>query len=162
MRTTRLVAAWILSAVVLPLQAQDSARAAPKKPDLELVSGRSFNLDSDEGTWISVDVSPDGRTIVFDLLGDLYTMPIAGGTATALTSGMAFDVQPRWSPDGRRVLFTSDRDGGDNLWTIDVATRATKQITKGKVSRYRSPTWTPDGQYVVVARAAAAIGPSKL
>jgi Tol biopolymer transport system component len=75
---------------------------------------------------------------------------------------MPFDAQPRWSPDGRFVLFTSDRDGGDNVWTIDVATRATKQITKGKTTRYRSPEWTPDGQYIVVARAPAAIGPSKL
>ena len=143
---------------------QDTTRrtAAAKKPDLELVPARSMNLDTDEGTWISLDVSPDGRTIVFDLLGDLYTVPITGGTATPLTSGMPFDGQPRFSPDGRSVVFLSDRDGGDNVWTIDVATKQTKVITKGKTSRYRSPEWTPDGKYIVVARAPAAIGASKL
>ena len=160
---------FIVSALALTLLAghpayaqQDTARRAAKKPDLELVAGRTLNLDTDEGTWISLDVSPDGRTIVFDLLGDLYTMPITGGTATALTTGMAYDAQPRFSPDGKAIVFTSDRDGGDNVWTMDLATKQTKLITKGKTSRYRSPEWTPDGKYVVVSRAAAAIGASKL
>ena len=145
------------------LVAQDSTRRlTARKPDLELVPGRSLDLDTDEGTWISLDVSPDGRAIVFDLLGDLYTMPITGGNATALTSGMAYDAQPRFSPDGKSIVFTSDRDGGDNVWVIDLATKQAKVVTKGKTSRYRSPAWTPDGKYIVVSRAAAAIGPSKL
>jgi len=160
----RLSAAALAIILVAPtLAAQDTTRRlATRKPDLELVPGRTVNLDTDEGTWISLDVSPDGRTIVFDLLGDLYTVPITGGTAAALTSGMAYDAQPRFSPDGKSVLFTSDRDGGDNVWVMDLATKRTKLITKGKTSRYRSPAWTPDGKYIIVSRAAAAIGPSKL
>ena len=138
------------------LHAQATAR-----PDLSLVSTRSFNLDTDEGTWISLDVSTDGRSIVFDLLGDLYTLPIAGGTATQLTKGMMYDAQPRFSPDGKSVVFTSDRDGGDNVWTINMATGRATQVTKGKSNRYRSPEWTPDGQYIVVSRAPQPIGPSK-
>ena len=138
-----------------------TAQGSAAKPDLPLVPTRSINLDTDEGSWISLDVSADGRTIVFDLLGDLYTLPITGGTATQLTRGMMYDAQPRFSPDGRFVVFTSDRDGGDNVWTIDMNTKATKQITKGKTNRYRSPEWTPDGQYIVVSRAPAPIGPSK-
>ena len=160
------IAALALAVGAAPLLAQqDTTRrlaSNTKKPDLELVPGRSINLDTDEGTWISLDVSPDGRSIVFDLLGDLYTIPITGGTATQLTSGMAYDAQPRYSPDGKSVVFTSDRDGGDNVWVIDLATKRTKEITKGKTSRYRSPAWTPDGNYIVVSRAAAAIGASKL
>ncbi len=145
-----------------PVPADSTKHPGGKKPDLQLEPGRTIDIDVDEGTWISLDVSPDGQTIVFDLLGDLYTMPIAGGAATALTTGMAFDAQPRWSPDGKSIVFTSDRDGGDNVWAIDAATKQTKQITKGKTSRYRSPEWTPDGNYIVVARASASIGPSKL
>src|SRR5437762_3391176 len=143
---------------------QDTTRrtAAARKPDLELVPGRSVNIDTDEGSWISVDVSPDGKTIVFDLLSDLYTIPVTGGTATSLTSGIAYDAQPRFSPDGMSILFPSDRDGGDNVWVMDLASKRTKVISKGKTSRYRSPAWTPDGKYMVVSRAAAAIGASKL
>ena len=68
---------------------------------------------------MNVDVSPDGRTIAFDLLGDIYTMPIAGGTPTRISSGLAFDMQPRFSPDGRLIAFTSDRGGGDNIWVMN-------------------------------------------
>src|SRR5512132_2975522 len=93
-----LITSLLLAAPLV--SAQDTTRRAPPsvpKPDLQLVAGRSIDLDTDEGTWISLDVSPDGRTIVFDLLGDLYTMPIAGGQATRITEGMAFDGQPRFS-----------------------------------------------------------------
>src|SRR6185503_9193232 len=62
---------------------------------------------------------------------------------------------------GRSVVFTSDRDGADNVWIIDLQTKQTKQVTKGRTNRYRSPEWTPDGKYVVVSRAGASIGPSK-
>jgi Tol biopolymer transport system component len=159
------LAALAIGLTASSLSAQDPAAqraSGPRKPDLELVAGRTVNLDTDEGTWISLDVSPDGRTIVFDLLGDLYSIPITGGTATALTSGMAYDAQPRFSPDGKSIVFTSDKDGGDNVWVMDLSTKRTKLVTKGKTSRYRSPEWTPDGNYIVVSRAAAAIGASKL
>ena len=68
---------------------------------------------------MSLDVSPDGNEIVFDLLGDIYSLPIAGGEARALTSGVAWDMQPRYSPDGKRIAFTSDRAGGDNIWVMN-------------------------------------------
>src|ERR1044071_7677540 len=87
------------------------APAADKRWSVEEMHGPAvpLKLTVDEGTWISLDVSPDGRTIVFDLLGDLYTLPIAGGTATRITSGPAWDVTPRFSPDGSRIVFASDR-----------------------------------------------------
>lgn len=156
-----LALALLLSALGSALYAQAPARDTAARRELPLQPARAITLDTDEGTWISLDVSPDGQTIVFDLLGDLYTMPIAGGTATQLTKGLAFDAQPRYSPDGKHLVFTSDRDGADNLWTIDVQTKQTKEITRGRAHRYRSPEWTPDGRYVVASRAAAAIGASK-
>src|SRR5439155_16383287 len=112
--------------------------------------------------WISLDVSPDGQTIVFDLLGDLYTMPLAGGKATALTTGIAYDAQPRFSPDGKRVVFVSDRSGGDNLWVMSVDKKDTVQLTKGNDNLYVSPVWTPDGQYIVASKSGGLGGAAKL
>jgi imidazolonepropionase-like amidohydrolase/Tol biopolymer transport system component len=105
-------------------------------------------IDVTEGTWISLDVAPDGREIVFDLLGDLYLLPIDGGEARELTSGLAWDMQPRFSPDGRRIAFTSDRSGGDNLWTIARDGSDPKQVTKETFRLVNSPAWSPDGQWL--------------
>ena len=104
-----------------------------------------------------MDVSPDGETIVFDLLGDLYTIPLAGGDAASLTEGMAYDSQPRYSPDGSQVIFVSDRDGSENLWLIDVESQATRQVTNASANNYESPEWLPDGDYVVAAVGAGAL-----
>ncbi|HEX6132867.1 MAG TPA: amidohydrolase family protein [Longimicrobiales bacterium] len=131
-----------------------STRAAknPLQNGLPLEPTRSLTFTATEGSWMSVDVSPDGSTLVFDLLGDIYTMPIAGGRATALTTGMALDAQPRFSPDGKKIVFTSDRSGGEGVWTMSLDLKDTTQITTGKTTKYDSPDWTPDGNYVVVTR----------
>ena len=107
-------------------------------------------------------MSPDGSQLVFDLLGDLYTMPIAGGKATRLTSGMGFDAQPRFSPDGRKVVFVSDRSGGENVWIQSLDGKDTTQVTKGNNNSYVSPEWTPDGAYVVSSRGGGLGGAAKL
>ena len=119
---------------------------------LPIVAERTLRFTTDEGTWISLDVSPDGRSVVFDLLGDLYLIPMSGGKATRLTSGMAWDCMPRWSPDGRSIAFVSDRDGGDNLWLMNVDGSGARRITKETDFALSSPAWTPDGQYLVVRR----------
>ena len=133
----------------------------PGKP-LPLEPGRSAAFTATQGTWISLDVSPDGQTIVFDLLGDLYTLPIAGGKATSLTSGPAYDAQPRFSPDGKKVAFVSDRSGGDNVWVLELATKDTTQLTQGNSTQYISPEWSPDGKYIVVSQASGLFGAAKL
>ncbi len=120
--------------------------------NLPLEPGRTFSYEATEATWTSLDVSPDGGTIVFDLLGDLYTLPIAGGTATRITSGMAMDVQPRYSPDGEHLTFVSDRSGREQVWTLELATGDSTQITKGRGADVFSPEWTPDGDYLVVPK----------
>ena len=151
---------FVTAAVLVAVAAGGAAAregSGSDSPDLPLEPARTLSLDTDEGTWISVDVSPDGGTVVFDLLGDLYTVPLAGGDATALTEGMAYDAQPRYSPDGSQVVFVSDRDGAENLWRIDVRTRATRQVTDTSVHNYESPDWLPDGDYVVAAVGAGAL-----
>ena len=101
---------------------------------------------------MSLDVSPDGRTLVFDLLGDLYTLPIAGGRATLLLGGPAYEMHPRFSPDGRRIAFTSDRDGLPELWTMAAGGGDLRQISKEREREVSNPAWTPDGQYLVARK----------
>lgn len=105
-----------------------------------------------EGTWMNVDVSPDGQTIAFDLLGDIYTMPINGGTAKPLRTGLAWEVQPRFSPDGKKILFTSDAGGGDNIWWMDADGANAKQITTESFRLLNNADWMPDGQYFVARK----------
>ena len=131
-------------------------RARPKPLPLEAT--RKAEFTASQGTWISLDVSPDGQTIVFDLLGNLYTMPITGGKATRISSSMAYDAQPRFSPDGKSIVFISDRSGGDNVWTMRLDGTDTTQVTQGNGNLYVSPEWTPDGQFLVASRAAGPLG----
>jgi imidazolonepropionase-like amidohydrolase/Tol biopolymer transport system component len=109
-------------------------------------------IDVTEGTWMSVDVSPDGKEVAFDLLGDIYTVPIGGGEATALTKGVAWDMQPRYSPNGKWIAFTSDRAGGDNIWTMNRDGSAPKQVTKETFRLLNQPAWTPDSEYLVARK----------
>ncbi len=118
-----------------------------------IVPTRTISFETTEGTQMNVDVSPDGRTILFDLLGDLYTVPRAGGAATRLTSGMALDLQPVFSPNGRRILFVSDRSGNENLWLIDADGSNPRPVTTDRGDfHFDDPEWSPDGEYVLVRR----------
>ncbi len=105
-----------------------------------------------EGTWMNLDVSPDGQTIAFDLLGDIYTIPISGGTAKAIRTGLAYEVQPRFSPDGKQLSFTSDAGGGDNVWIMNTDGSDAKQITKEDFRLLNNAVWMPDGQYLVARK----------
>jgi len=120
--------------------------------DLPLKPSRRISYTTSEGTWMSVDMSPDGSTLVFDLMGDLYTMPASGGSATPVTAGLAFDTHPRFSPDGKKILFTSDRSGAENVWYIDLEKKDTIQVTKDVDQNFPAAAWTPDGNYIVAAR----------
>ncbi len=113
---------------------------------------RSVSFTADEGTWMNVDVHPEGDEIVFDLLGDIYTLPIEGGTATRLTSGLNMTIQPRYSPEGNRIAFTSDQSGGDNIWTMDRSGNDHQQVTDESFRLLNNPVWTPDGEYIVARK----------
>src|SRR5207247_1190428 len=124
------------------------------KPDINAVpeNARKVEFTTDEGTWMSVDGSPDGKTILFDLLGDIYRVGIAGGKAERVTSGLAFDYAPRYSPDGRMIGFCSDRGGNMNLWLMNSEGSETRALTEEKDAVFSSPSWTPDGLYVLARR----------
>ncbi len=102
------------------------------------------NLNLTEGTWMTVDVSPDGKDIVFDLLGDIYALPIGGGEAKNLTSGAIWDMQPRFFPDGKLIGFASDRAGGDNIWVMNRDGSNPRQISSESFRLPNSPAWSPD------------------
>lgn len=113
---------------------------------------KDVQFTATEGTWLNLDVSPDGKTIVFDLLGDIYSMPISGSQATCLRSGLAWEVQPRWSPDGNKILFTSDVEGGDNIFYMDYKGENVKQVTKESFRLLNNAIWMPDGQYIIARK----------
>jgi imidazolonepropionase-like amidohydrolase/Tol biopolymer transport system component len=148
-------AAQTAEPVAVPLPAQDGTAvdAAADTPEWDVQNppgpSRDIPIDVTRGTWMSLDVSPDGRTIVFDLLGDIYVMPVAGGEARAIASGVAWDMQPKWSPDGRHIAFTSDRGGGDNIWIMDADGSNPTQVSKESFRLLNQPEWSPDGQFIV-------------
>jgi imidazolonepropionase-like amidohydrolase/Tol biopolymer transport system component len=136
-----------------PREAGDKAEAS--KWNVETPRGLKLGkvpISTDEGTWMNVDVSPDGTRIAFDMLGDIYVMPIGGGTPTRVAAGLAYEQQPRWSPDGSRIAFVSDRGGGDNIWIMGADGSNAKQLTKEDFRLLNQPSWSPDGRYIVAKK----------
>jgi len=107
------------------------------------------NIDVRQGTWMNIDLSPNGKTVVFDLLGDIYTLPITGGEAKPLMTDIAWQMQPRFSPDGKYIAFTSDEDGGDNLWIMNADGSNAKAVSSESFRLLNSPAWSPDSNYIV-------------
>ncbi|MGE0103617.1 MAG: amidohydrolase family protein [Blastocatellales bacterium] len=143
-------------------QQQAEKKEEEKKPEgLYLKADGKVSFTTDEGTWLSLDVSPDGKTIVFDMLGDIYTLPIAGGEAKLIVGGMSFDTQPKFSPDGKLIAFLSDRSGAEHLWVCKPDGSDPKPITKGRSAgmlMFVSPSWTPDGDYILASKSERGIG----
>lgn len=141
---------WAQTAPAAP-----AADAKPEKWDVNAPPGMTTHkvpIAVDEGSWMNVDVAPDGRTIAFDLLGDIYTMPIEGGTPTRIAEGLAYEHQPRFSPDGKRIAFVSDRGGGDNIWLMNRDGSDKKQLSKEDFRLLNQPSWSPDGQFIVAKK----------
>ena len=145
--------------LLLPARAvtQDEDDSEKKEEGLPLAASETLSFTVTEGTWMSLDVSPDGQTIVFELLGDLYTLPISGGQATRIIGGLSFESQPVFSPDGSEIAFLSDRSGVENLWIANAGGSEPRAVTKDGPTRDRpqlmvSPSWTADGDYLLVSR----------
>src|SRR5688500_18420817 len=155
-------AALLASALFAPaLTAQNAAReytvvpgAMPRDPTntLPLKPTRIARFTTDEGTWMSLAVSPDGRTVMFDLLGDIYTVPITGGKAKRILGGNSMDVHPTYSPDGKRVAFISDRSGSDQLWVANADGSDPVRLSQLPGGSMSFPVWTPDGEYILGAQ----------
>lgn len=138
-------------ALALSLALGSIAQAAEPKWDINAAhaKGKMVRFSTDEGTWLDLDLSPDGRTIVFSMLGDIYALPVEGGQARRLTRGPAWDIQPRFSPDGKEIAYTSDRGGGNNLWRMRADGSGATQVTKEDFRLLNNPAWSPDGQFIV-------------
>jgi Tol biopolymer transport system component len=151
-----------IKALVLALSGLSASVPAQSSANLDGGDGlplqgrtRPLNFTVEEGTWMSLDVTPDGKQVVFDLLGDLYTMPVTGGTAVALTRGVPYDSQPRVSPDGQWVAFVSDRGGDDDLWVMRRSDGSLRKLSSNPQGIAIAPSWTADSRQVLVAEATA-------
>lgn len=141
------------SAAVAPQPGEDAAIVDVTKPRGET---REIDFTTDEGTWMSVDIAPDGNWIVFDMLGHIYRIPAKGGEAVSLTqgSGIAVNHQPRISPDGSRIAFISDRGGQENLWIMNADGSDPRAVVLDDDARFAEPAWMPDGATIVVTKRA--------
>lgn len=142
----------LLLTAALAAQAQEAVKPTAWNVNTPPGIAKTAQIDVRTGTWMSVDVSPDGKTLVFDLLGDLYTLPIAGGEARPLTHSIAWEQQARFSPDGKQIAFLSDAGGGDNLWVMNADGSGARAVTKEDFRLLNNPAWHPSGKYLLARK----------
>lgn len=148
----------VVARLLLPLMLGSAAAQAEEKEEQWNVSGDQggtvvpVQFTVDKGTWLNIDVSPDGKQLVFDMLGDIYIMPASGGKAQVLVGDRSMDTQPQFSPDGKSIIFTSDRDGGDNIWLYDLEAGMYHQITDEDYRLLNNAVFTPDGEYIIARK----------
>jgi Tol biopolymer transport system component len=142
-----------LAMLPLLLLAAPGTAGSGGSPELPLRPARTLDYEVSSGTFMSLAVSPDGRTILFDMLGELYALPMNGGKAVPIATGLAFEVQPVFSPDGKSIAYVSDRSGGDNVWIARADGSHARRITDEDDGAVRtSPEWSADGKSIFVSR----------
>lgn len=147
-----LALATSLAAFTAPLTVSAQDKPAAWEVNDPMGEFKDISIKVSEGTWMNVDLSPDGKTIVFDLLGDIYQMPAKGGDAKLLRGGIAWQMQPVYSPDGKSIAFTTDEGGGDNIWVMDADGSNARAVTDETFRLLNSPAWSPDSNYIVARK----------
>jgi tricorn protease len=95
------------------------------------------------------ELSPKGERALVVARGDVFTVPIEKGPTRNLTNtSNAHDRWGRWSPDGRRIAFISDRSGEDEVWLVDQAGGKPEQVTTGGQAMRYAPEWSAEGTHV--------------
>ncbi len=95
-----------------------------------------------------VKISPDGKTIAFSYKGDIFTVPSTGGNATRLTTSAAYESTPIWSPDGTKIAYASDRNGGKDIYIIPSKGGQSTRLTFNSVAE-TPEAFSPDGKNVI-------------
>jgi len=164
-KTDLLIGLLLLSFIWSPVLSQDGEMQLESESEPETAEASAdwsvndppgdwqrIEIDTETMTWSDVDISPDGETLVFHMLGDIYQVGIDGGDAVALTEDIAWSFQPRFSPDGEEIAFISDRGGAENVWIMQADGSEPVQVTDETEHLIHNPTWSPDGQYIAARK----------
>jgi Tol biopolymer transport system component len=149
-RTAGLLAVVMLVGIGATLFAFSSAagRGTQRAGARAVGGGTSASLTLHQASALTLALSPDHGTIAMNLLGNLWTLPASGGTATRRTSLQQDTAYPDWSPDGRTIAFQSYKSGGFHIWAMNPDGTHVRQLTSGYYDD-REPQFSPDATKIV-------------
>ena len=116
---------------------------------LSIFAALALSASAEAPLWMrDVAIAPDGKNIAFTYKGDIFTVPVSGGTARRLTSDPGYEQMPIWSPDGKTIVFASDRYGNFDLFAVPTDGGGQwRRLTFNSASELPE-AFTPDGKSV--------------
>lgn len=139
--------------IYVQTNSQSNIQASHFDARSEKLIGEPFWITRGDRQVAGPELSADGRQFVMRLprrtQDDIVVVNFDGTNWRDLTNDKYFDRYPRWSPDGKRVAFTSDRSGNYEVWTIDADGTNLHQVTFAKKGDTSFPIWSPDGQKLI-------------